>query len=259
MTEGTQHPPRPATSEDRDRRILELLSLVAVAAILVGIRMLDGTILASSWSGALRGVVSQLPVTVPAGLVTAGAAAVQLAAGTVLMRVLRGSPYQSLADAVLAGMVGAVAIGLGSLVLLGGLGWFRQPLLLAVQAVVIGMGWYARPLLGSRPRLAIGPLSGATVLVAFAWSGAILMQLASPVVPFLDVLPNHVAPAEHLRTFGDFATLTIAPSPIYGPSRMFLGYTALLGTTTTLTGLPAALTVAAFVLPAIGLIGLGIV
>ncbi len=259
MTEGIQHPPRPATGADRDRRVLELLSLLAVAATLVGIRMLDGTILASSWSGALRGVVSQLPVTVPAALVTAGAAAVQLTAGTVLIRLARGSPYHSVADAVLAGLVGAVAISLVSLFLLGGLGWFRQPLLLAVQAVVIGLGLFARPLLGSRPRLAIGPLSAAIVLVVFAWSGAILVQLASPVVPFLDVLPNHVAPAEHLRTFGDFATLTIAPSPIYGPSRMFLGYTALMGTTTTLTGLPAVLTVAAFVLPALGLIGLGMV
>src|ERR1700693_720111 len=175
MTEGTQHPPRPATSEDRDRRILELLSLVAVAAILVGIRMLDGTILGSSWSGALRGVVSQLPVTVPAGLVTAGAAAVQLAAGPVLMRLVRGSPYHSVADAVLAGMVGAVAISLASLFLLGGLGWFRQPLLLAVQAVVIGLGWFARPLLGSRPRLVIGPLSAAIVAVGFARSGPLLV------------------------------------------------------------------------------------
>jgi hypothetical protein len=259
MTEGTPHRPRPATSEDRDRRILELLCLVAVAAILVGIRMLDGTVLASSWSGALRGVLSQLPVTVPAGLVTAGAAAVQLTAGAVLMRLVRGSAYHSVADAVLAGLVGAVAISLANLFLLGGLGWFRQPPLLAVQAAVIGLGWFARPLLRSRPKLAIGPLSVATVLVAFAWSGAILMQLASPVVPFLDVLPNHVAPAEHLRTFGDFATLTIAPSPIYGPSRMFLGYTALMGTTTTLTGLPAVLTVAAFILPAVSLVGLGMV
>ena len=259
MTEGMPHPPRPPMSEERDRRVLGLLSLVAMAAILVGIRMLDGTPLASSWSGAVRGLVSQLPVTVPAGLVTAGAAAIQLTAGAVLMRLVRGSPYRSLTDAVLAGLVGAVAIGLLNLFLLGGLGWFRQPLLLAVQGSIIGLGWFARPLLDSRPRLAIGSLSAGTVLVAFAWSGAILMQLASPVVPFIDVLPNHVAPAEHLRTFGDFATLTIAPSPIYGPSRMFLGYTGLLGTTATLTGLPAVLTVAAFILPAMSLVGLGVV
>lgn len=248
-----------ATDQDRDGRVLELLSLVAVAAILLGIRMLDGTPLESSWSAAVEGLVGQLQVTVPAGLLTAAAASIQLAAGAVLIRIVRGSPYRSVADALLAGVVGAVVIGLAALFVLGGLGWFRQLVLLAVQLVVIGLGWYARPLFATRPRLVLRRPSARAVLVAFVWSGAILMQLASPVVPFLDVLPNHVAPAEHLRTFGDFATLTTAPSPIYGPSRMFLGYTSLLGTTTTLTGLPAVLTVAGFILPGMILVAIGMV
>lgn len=248
-----------ATDQDRDARVLELLSLVAVGAILLGIRMLDGTPLESSWSAALDGLVGQLSVTVPAGLLTAAAASLQLAAGAMLIRIVRGSPYRSLADAVLAGMVGAVVIGLAALFVLGGQGWFRQPVLLAIQLGFIGFGWYARPLFASPPRLVLRRPSARAVLVVFVWSGAILMQFASPVVPFLDVLPNHVAPAEHLRTFGDFATLTTAPSPIYGPSRMFLGYTALLGTTTTLTGLQTVLTVAAFILPAVSLVGIGMI
>ena len=248
-----------ATDQDRDAPVLELLSLVAVGAILLGIRMLDGTDLASSWSGAVDGLLSQLPVTVPAGLLTAAVAALQLAAGAVLIRIVRGSPYRSIADAALGGMVGAVLIGLGGLFLLGGLGWFWQPILLVVHVGIIGLGWFARPLLESRPQLVLRRPSARAVLVVIIWSGAILMQLASPVVPFLDVLPNHVAPAEHLRTFGDFATLTTAPSPIYGPSRMFLGYTALLGTATTLTGLPAVLTVAAFIVPAVTLVAIGMV
>jgi len=243
----------------RDARVLELLSLAAIGSILLGIRMLDGTPLGSSWTKALEGLVSQLPVTVPAALLTAAAAIIQLAAGAVLIRIVRGSPYHSLSDAVLAGMVGAVLIGLAALSLLGGLGWFWQPVLLTVQLGVIGLGWFARPLLASRPRLALRWPSASALLVVVVWSGAILMQLASPVVPFLDVLPNHVAPAEHLRTFGEFATLTTAPSPIYGPSRMFLGYTALLGTTATLTGLLAALTTAAMILPAVTLVGIGMV
>ena len=47
--------------------------------------------------------------------------------------------------------------------------------------------------------------------------------------PVQDVLPNHVAPVEHIRVFGSFSTLTTSPSPIYGPSRLMLGYVALLG------------------------------
>ncbi len=48
-------------------RWLDWVSVLGVAAILVGIRMLDGTDLASSWEGAWDGVASQLPVTLPGG------------------------------------------------------------------------------------------------------------------------------------------------------------------------------------------------
>jgi hypothetical protein len=78
------------------------------------------------------------------------------------------------------------------------------------------------------------------------WCGPLLVALASPVVPAADVLPNHVAPAEHLRVFGSIASLASYPSPIYGASRLFLGYSALMGTLATLTGLPASLAVVAF-------------
>jgi len=69
------------------------------------------------------------------------------------------------------------------------------------------------------------------------------------------VLPNHVAPAEHLRTFGIFTPLTATQSPIYGPSRTLLGYTAVLGAVATMSGLPATLAAAAFILPTTLLIG----
>lgn len=256
MTDGE---PQPLTGDEGDAHVLGWLSLLAIAAVLLGMRMLDGTPLASNWSAAAQGLLSQLPVTVPIAVLTAAAAALQITAGAVLIRYVRGSPYPSLSDALLGGLVGAVAIGLVAVFLLGGVGWFRQPILLAVHAAVIGLGRFRRPLLAGWPHLTIGWPTAGALLVALAWSGAILMQFSSPVVPFLDVLPNHVAPAEHLRTFGDFATLTIAPSPIYGPSRMFLGYTALLGTAATLTGLPAAQTAAGFILPGVLLIALGMV
>lgn len=233
--------------------------MVAVGAILIGIRMLDTTNLASTWEGGLAGVASQLPVTLPAAVLVLGATIFQLAAGAIAMRALRRAPYESVIDAVLGGMVGAVAIGLVALMLLGSLGMFRQLVLFGVYAAVIGAGWFVRPIFAARPTLRLGWPSIAGALVVLAWSGSVILQLASPVVPFIDVLPNHVAPAEHLRTFGEFATLTTAPSPIYGPSRMFLGYTALLGSTTVLSGQPAALATAAFVLPATVLVAIGMV
>jgi hypothetical protein len=233
------------------------VSVLGVAAILVGIRLLDGTNLASSWEGAWNGVASQLPVTLPAALLVLLTSVIQLTAGAVLVRALRGWPYRSVIDAALGGLVGAVAIGLVALMLLGSLGWFRVPALLLVNGVVIGLGWFVRPFFTEPPSLRIGWPTVAGALIFLAWSGSVILQLGSPVVPFIDVLPNHVAPAQHLGTFGAFDVLTTAPSPIYGPSRMFLGYTALLGSATVLSGQPAALAVAAFILPATVLVGAG--
>jgi hypothetical protein len=236
---------------------LDWVSVLGVAAILVGIRMLDGTDIGSSWEGAWNGVASQLPVTLPAALLVVLTTVIQLTAGAVSVRAVTGRPYRSVIDAALGGMVGAVAIGLVSLMLLGSLGWFLVPALLVVNGVVIGLGWFVRPFFAQTPVLRLGWPTVAGALIVLAWSGSVILQLASPVVPFIDVLPNHVAPAQHLGTFGAFDVLTTAPSPIYGPSRMFLGYTALLGSATVLSGQPAALAVAAFILPATVLVGAG--
>ncbi len=240
-------------------RTLEGLALVGVAAFLLGIRMLDGTNLASTWEGAWDGVVSQLPVTFPAAVIVLVATLIQLTAGSMVVRALRGRPYRSVLDASLGGLVGAVVIGLVALMLLGSLGIFRLPVLLLVNGAVIGLGWFVRPIFDEPPRLRLGWPTAAGALVVLAWSGAVVLQLASPVVPFIDVLPNHVAPPQHLATFGAFDVLTTAPSPIYGPSRMFLGYTGLLGSTTVLSGQPAGLAVSAFILPATVLVGAGMV
>jgi hypothetical protein len=74
------------------------------------------------------------------------------------------------------------------------------------------------------------------------------------VVPFLDVLPNHVAPVEHLRAFGGLASIDTTPSPIYGPSRIFLGYQSLLGVVAELVEIPAVTAIGAFALPLMALL-----
>ncbi len=89
------------------------------------------------------------------------------------------------------------------------------------------------------------------------WAGPVLLQLASPVVPFVDVLPNYVGPVEHLRTFGWFSPLSATQSPIIGPSRTVLGYDGFLGALATMTNLPGALAIAGFVLPQTILVAAG--
>jgi hypothetical protein len=71
------------------------------------------------------------------------------------------------------------------------------------------------------------------------------------------VLPNHVAPVEHLRTFGWFSPLTETQSPIYGGSRTILGYDGLLGAVATMTNLPGGLAIAGFILPQTVLVAAG--
>lgn len=238
---------------------LELVGVVGLVAIGTGLAILARGPVGFDLPGVASGVAGQLSTTFPAALLVAAASVLNLAAGAVLVRLGRGVPFASAGDVALGGLVGAVLLDVVLLLALGGSGTFRLPVLLAVHAGILALGLRARPLArrmpAGGPRL---PLIGAAFVV-FAWSGTLVLQLGSPVVPFIDVLPNHVATVEHLRVFGSWTDLATTASPIYGPSRTFLGYTALLGTIATLSGLPAALAVSAFIGPATLLVAIGLV
>lgn len=229
----------------RGWRTREAALLVAAAALLI---------LAVGWRASRTGsgvdllaaaasIGRQLPVTLPAAVLVSAAMALDVVAGAGLIRALRRRPFASWTEAVLAGAAGAVLVDASLVSVLGGIGWFRAPVVGAVLAVGAAAGAVQRPWVVRRPRP--GRIRPAWVLlVAAVWCGPVIVALASPVVPAADVLPNHVGPAEHLRVFGSIATLATYPSPIYGPSRLFLGYEALFGTLATITGLPAALAAA---------------
>lgn len=241
------------------RQVVDGAGLIALVAGLVVLRATD---IGGDPVAALAAVAAQLPLTLPAAVLVTTAATLNLAGGVVLVRILVGRPLEGLRQAALAGLVGAVVFDLVLMSALGAVGAFRWPVLLAAQLALLGLGLLVRPVLApglvERLGLAGGPRRRplAWLLAALVWSGPALLTLASPVVPFLDVLPNHVAPVEHLRAFGSLATLETTPSPIYGPSRIFLGYQALLGTVATTAGVAAALAVAAFALPLLLLVAL---
>ena len=235
---------------ERADRALDLVALGAIAAIGVGLAWLAPTdLLGFDRAAAMTGVIGQLPITLPAAIFVLAAMAANVAAGAVVVAIARRQPFASLAEAALAGLAGAIALDAVLLFVLGGPGWFRAPVLIAVHVAILGGGWTRRRAVFNGAWSPPRPPTVAWALVLLVWAGAVVLQLAAPVVPFLDVLPNHVAPVEHLRTFGEFASLDTMPSPIYGPSRAFLGYTALLGVAAAMTGLPAALSVAASILP----------
>jgi len=246
---------------ERDSRgvVVDLAALTGLAGIVVGAIVLGPTDLGFDRAAAVAALAQWMPVTVPIAIVILAASAVDVGAGIVLARIVRGQPFERLDEVLLQGFVAAVIKDAALLGLLAGAGLFTQPVLIAVHAAILVAGALRlRPVLapGAMPRP--GAISLLGTLIVVAWTAPVLLQLASPVVPFIDILPNHVAPAEHLRTFGTLTYLTDTQSPIYGPSRIFLGYTALLGTIATGSGLPAGAALAGFILPSTLLVALAI-
>ncbi|MDP9482528.1 MAG: hypothetical protein M3P84_04810, partial [Chloroflexota bacterium] len=251
-------PIEPRAGRTSDAIALDLLGVLGLVAVGIGLVLLASGPMGFDPERVVTGIASQLPTTLPAAILVLGASTLNLSAGAVLARLARGAPFPSLGEAILAGFVGAVLLDVVLLFGLGGVGWFSWPAVLGAHLVILAAGWRARPLIAFRPGIRAGSPWLFWAFLVVAWSGSVVLQLASPVVPFLDVLPNHVATVEHLRTFGSWTELTTTASPLYGPSRTFLGYTALLGTIATLSGVPAALAASAFILPGTLLVSVGI-
>jgi len=242
----------------------DLPSIVGICSVVLGLSVLatsetlafDPAALSAALGGAL-------PETLPAAILVGAAWLLDLTAGAALARWTRRTPFETVSDLVLEGFVGAVVLNVAALYALGGLGWFRMPVLVAIQLAAIASLRWARPVLvpATVARLRAWRPSSPSPAMAFiglAWSGALVMQLTHSVVPFMDVLPNHVAPAEHLRAFGGLDPLSTTPSPIYGSSRSLLGYTAVLATITVTTGLPAGLAIAGSILPGLLLVAIAV-
>jgi hypothetical protein len=254
---------------DRDAIALDLVGVAGLAAFLVGLTWLQTSKqLGFDLGAALEGVVGQLATTFPAALLVLGASALEMATGLVLARLARRTPFDSIAEALIAAMVAAVLKDTILLGVLGAVGLFRAPFLVGIDALILVAALWAPQLAArTRPVTAFGGWRDAwnsfgssplAALVAIVWAGPVVLQLASPVVPFIDVLPNYVAPVEHLRTFGWFSPLTETQSPIIGPSRTVLGYDGLLGAIATITGLPGGLAIAGFILPETILVAAGV-
>ena len=253
---------------DRDSIAVDLVGVAGICAFLVGLLWLQPSQnLGFDPAAAVRGVLSELSTTLPAALLIAGASALELGTGLVLARLARRRPFDSLAEALLAAMVAAVLKDTLLLGTLAAFGLFRQPVLIGIDVAVVAAGlWLPGMVRWTRPildlpswRAAVGGVGSLTLaaLVAIVWAGPVILQLASPVVPFVDVLPNYVGPVEHLRTFGWFSPLSATQSPIIGPSRTVLGYDGLLGSLATMTNLSGGLAIAGFILPQTILVGLG--
>ncbi|HET9853262.1 MAG TPA: hypothetical protein VFP56_12280 [Candidatus Limnocylindrales bacterium] len=250
-----------------DAVAVDLVGVIGLCAVLLGLIWLQASEeLAFDPGAALNGVLSQLAITLPIAVLVLAASALELGAGLVLARLVRRTPFDSYAEALLAAMVAAVLKGTFLLGTLAAVGLFRQPILIAIDVAILALALapqtrrWTRPLLDARPwREQVGSIGSLTLaaLVVVVWAAPVVLQLASPVVPFVDVLPNYVGPVEHLRTFGWFSPLSATQSPIIGPSRTVLGYDGLLGSLATITDLPGGRAIAGFILPQTILVAAG--
>ena len=236
-----------------DLQLISVVMIFGLGVLAVGLGEVSGSFeWGFTWDGAFNGVVGELAYTATPAVLMALATTANVLAGAIALRFLGTPAFRSLSDLILAGFAAAVVLDTAALFLLGSFGFFGWPELLALHLGALAAYLATRQ---SRPLMAIPvrfrPRRPAVwwLLVGAIWAGPLIVQLASPAAPFFDVLPNHVAPAEHARVFGSFATLTTSPSPIYGPSRLMLGYVGLLGQLTTIANLEAILSVAAFAFP----------
>ncbi len=234
-----------------------MLGAGGLAALVAGMWLLPPGIAIDAPATA-DAIFALLPVTLPAALLVIVASLTNIGIAGLLVQRLLPSGERSLVAVVLAAYGGAVLLDVALLYTLGGLRLFTWPVLIAVHLGLLAVVWVTRHPL-RRPVLTPFQPHLGWALVAAVWSAPILLQLASPVVPFMDVLPNLVAPVEHLRTFGQFDPLTTSPSPIYGASRLSIGYVGLLGAITTLSGLPAAQAISAFIAVEVAFVAVAVV
>jgi hypothetical protein len=136
---------------DRDDIARDLVGVAGLTALAVGLVILEPSKAIGFDPGrAVQGVLDQLPVTLPAALLMLVVAGVDLAAGLVIARFVRRRPFESVADAALSAMVGAVLKDLALLAILGQVGLFRAPILWVVDAAILAAGWRLRPMFARR-------------------------------------------------------------------------------------------------------------
>ncbi|MEO7118733.1 MAG: hypothetical protein ABIZ34_07160 [Candidatus Limnocylindrales bacterium] len=238
-----------------------VVALAGVIGVVVGLGFFAAGESPFDIGRALNGLLGQLSTTLPAALAVSLAAAMEIGGGAVLVRLVRWSAYGSWSEAIVSGVIGALAKDTMLLLLLGAIGHF-QPLVLAVlDLALIAVGLFLRPFIQrGEARAGTGGTSGSVsfatgwsmvgwAVVIAVWAIPVIIQLASPVVPFADGIANHVAPIEHLQTYHAYGSLAVSPAPNYGSAGLSLGYIAFVGSVVSLTSLPTTLAVAAFALP----------
>ncbi|MGD0074162.1 MAG: hypothetical protein ABSD31_07445 [Candidatus Binataceae bacterium] len=205
---------RRAAGVEARNRLITVLAVESALAIVtaLAIRRLRDFPYPLAWRAAFAGALSMLPQTGVAAIKVWSFLSVGIAVAAGLL--IRVEPELGLGDAILGG---AAVLWVGAYVLgqaLGPIGLFRAPTIWIV--IALGAIWLWR----YPPRLRFTPLDSGQKLALLAFGmlaiSMIPLQLASPVVPFMDVL-SYPASAQRILTFGVYLPFDNDPYGQWGP------------------------------------------
>ena len=243
--------PRPASRSTG--RIVRMLLLIAVVVYLLvrlaALRLgnypypLD---LAAAWTGA--GETAR--ATVPALVIVWSALAVAIVALGGWLR--RRAPDLLLSEAALGAVVVLWATTDVVLLVLGPTGWYRPNVLRAIYALVV-LAAFRLARTGAPPAARRRPWPPgawvATFTIALVIVPLVLMQVGSPVSPFMDILAL-IAAVQKVVTFQLYDPFANDASGIIALGRGSVGYDAPLSFVSLLAGQPAHLGITALIVPA---------
>ncbi len=238
---------------DRKRPLVGTVLLVAVAvyvlARLAVLRLgnypypLD---LHAAWSGAGTTAGATVPALVTVWTVLA------VAIGAVARWLRRRAPELVASEAALGAVMVLWAMTDVVLLVLGPTGWYRPSVLRAVLAVVVVTAFLLGRAGAPRPRARRPWPPGAWVAaltIALVLVPLVLMQIGSPVSPFMDILAL-VAAVQKVVTFRYYDPFANDASGIIALGRGSVGYDAPLSFLSLVAGLPASLGISALIVPA---------
>ncbi len=196
-------------------------------------------------AAAIRGAATTVDATLPAALKTWALLALVLFAFARRLRARAPSlrPSEAIAGAVVLLWSGAY----GLLLTLGPTGAYQPWLLRLVTGAVVLWALLHRPAAGPRRRASPGI---AIALLAFllAFVPLLVMQLGSPVSPFMDVLP-YVASTQKIVTFQFYDPFANDAAGHWAPTRQVVGCDAAFSFLALVTGQTAELAITSLILP----------
>jgi hypothetical protein len=199
-------------------------------------------------SAAIAGARETAAATLPAAAVVWSVIAVLLAAIVAILR--RAAPDLDTAERIAGAVVLTWAGAYLLLLTLGPLGLFRSWVLRGFVVVVAAAAALTRRPAERSPRHRPPSVGAFVAVVAAALSVVplLVLQVGSPVSPFMDVLP-YVASTQKIVTFQHYDAFANDAAGLWSPTRQVVGTDALLSFVALVAGLPAHLATTALIVP----------